>query len=108
MESRDWRGIAAAGVLIAVYGSIGYALLFTPKGYARFVTVFLIVAVLTYIFGVIFWVQYRPPGLPSPLNRALISQVVFGAFFVGLAYVHQLLKNRSRGQSGDEGRAEMK
>lgn len=97
-----WVGIIAVMALIGAYGAIGYALLFTPKGYARFVTIFLVVILLMHLFAVFFWNQYRIAGLPSPVNRALISQLVFGALFVGLAYAHQrFLKSRQQGGRDD-------
>jgi hypothetical protein len=99
-----WIAVVSIGVVIVAYGAIGYALLFTPKGYARFVTVFLAVILFIHLFGVIFWNQYRPAGLPSPFNLALISQLIFGALFVGLAYVHQrFLKSRLQTASERDG-----
>lgn len=108
LEARYWLGVVVLVVVTGAYGAVGYALLFTPKGYARFVTVFLAVILLIHLFSLIFWSQYRPADLPSPFNRALLSQLVFGALFVGLAYVHQrFLKIRARaedraGRAGSE------
>lgn len=95
-EGLRWLVFPALGVPILIYAAIGYSLLYTPRNYARFVTIFLAIALLVYLLTAIVFSQYRPPGLPSPINRALISQLVFGTLIVGVAYAHQVLKNRSR------------
>lgn len=100
LQVEHWIGIGIILVLIVIYGAIGYALLFTPKGYARFVTVFLVVLLLIQLFTILFLGHDRPTGLHSPSNTALVSQVVVGILFIGLAYVHQrFLKSRSRNEN---------
>ena len=94
-ESTPWFAAVLLAVDTFLYGALGYALLFTPRGHARFVTIFLAVIVLIYLFSILWWNQIRPPEISSPFNPVVITQLVIGTFLVGVAYFYQRLLKKN-------------
>lgn len=82
-------GIISAVFITAIYAGIAFALLFTPRGYARFATIFFAVILITKIGATAVWAGMLPPGLPSPFNRFMISQLAIGILIVSLSFAYQ-------------------
>jgi len=82
-------GIISAVFITGIYAGIAFALAFTPTGYARFVTIFFAVILITKIGATAIWAGSLPPGFPSPFNRFMISQLVIGILIISLSFVYQ-------------------
>ena len=95
-ESLRWIGVAVAVSVIMIYVAMCYALLFTPKGYSRFVTIILGVLLAFQLVSVFFFAHFWPPMSPFPFNR-MVSQLVIGAIMFGLSwtYAYIIKKNNS-------------
>lgn len=82
----QFLGVVAGIVSALIYLGVAFALLFTPRDYSRYVTLFFAVVLILQILAAVLWSQALPPGLPSPFNALLISQLVVGGLIVLLAF----------------------
>jgi len=82
-------GIISAVFITGIYAGVAFALLFTPRGYARFVTIFFGIILITQIGTAAIWAGSLPPGSPSPFNRFMIAQLAIGVLIVALAFKYQ-------------------
>lgn len=79
-------GMVSVGTLLAIYSGIAFALVFTPRGYSRFVMVFLGVVPAVQVLTIMACAALYPPGAPSPINKYFAGQFAIGAAAFGLAY----------------------
>jgi len=92
--SLRWPGVAGAVFVVLIYGAICYALLFTPKGYSRFVTTVLGILLAFQIVSVFFFAHYWPTGSPFPFIH-LVTQLVIGAIMFGLSWTYGYIIKRN-------------
>lgn len=83
----QFLGIVAGIVSALIYLGVAFALLFTPRDYSRYVTLFFAVVLILQILAAILWSQTMPSVIPSPFNALLISQLVVGGLIILLAFL---------------------